>query len=101
VFNNLVKDVSLAAPNQAWAAGITYIRTGGGFPCLALLMDLFSRKIAGYHAGDTPEAEVTVRALELALKDLPDAFFPPLIKTAAAGTARICMLKNSHPAGFR
>jgi transposase InsO family protein len=56
VFHNLVKDMELARPNQAWAADITYIRTGEGFLYLSLLMDLWSRKRAGYHAGDTLEA---------------------------------------------
>jgi putative transposase len=56
VFYNLVKGISLTAPNQVWAADITCIRIDDGFPCLSLLMDLFSRKITGYHAGDTLEA---------------------------------------------
>jgi transposase InsO family protein len=47
VFNNPVKDPALTAPNRAWAADITYIRTDGGFLHSSLIMDLFSRKIAG------------------------------------------------------
>jgi hypothetical protein len=39
VFHNLVKGLELIAPNRAWAADITYIRTGGGFLYLSLLMD--------------------------------------------------------------
>jgi transposase InsO family protein len=76
VFHNLVKDMELSGPNQAWAADITYIRTGEGFLYLSLLMDLFSRKIVGSHAGDTLEAEGAVRALEMALKDLPEGALP-------------------------
>jgi transposase InsO family protein len=76
LFHNLVKDLELTGPNQAWAADITYIRTDGGFLYLSLLTDLWSRKIVGSHAGDNLEAEGAVRALETALKELPKGAFP-------------------------
>jgi transposase InsO family protein len=44
VFRNRVKDMVLTAPNQAWVADITYIRTDGGFLYLSLLMDLWPGK---------------------------------------------------------
>jgi transposase InsO family protein len=71
VFHNPVKDTVLTGPNQAWAADITYIRTDEGFLYLSLLTDMRSRKIASYHAGDTLETEVAVKALETALAQLP------------------------------
>ncbi|MDR1250066.1 MAG: IS3 family transposase, partial [Treponema sp.] len=76
VFHNLVKDMVLTGPNQAWAADITSIRTDEGFLYLSLLMDLWSRKIVGFHTGDTLEAEGAVRALEMALSELPKGAFP-------------------------
>jgi transposase InsO family protein len=76
VFHNLVKDMKLTGPNQAWAADITYIRTDAGFLYLSPLMDLWSRKIVGYHAGDTLEAEGALCALEMALAELPEEAFP-------------------------
>jgi transposase InsO family protein len=76
VFHNLVRDMVLAAPNQAWAADITSIRTDEGFRYLSVLMDLWSRKIVGSHAGDTLEAEGAVHALEMALKELSLGVFP-------------------------
>jgi transposase InsO family protein len=76
VFHNLVKDMVSTGPNQAWAADITYIRTDEGFLYLSLLTDLWSRKIVGFHAGDTLEAEGAVRALETALSGLPEEMFP-------------------------
>jgi transposase InsO family protein len=66
----------LTAPNQAWAADITYIRTDEGFLYLSLLKDMRPGKIAGFHAGDTLEAEGAVRALQMALKELPAGVFP-------------------------
>jgi transposase InsO family protein len=76
VFHNLVKGLEVTAPNQAWAADITSIRTDEGFLYLSLLMDWWSRKIVGYHAGDTLESEGTVRALDMALAELPKGAFP-------------------------
>jgi transposase InsO family protein len=76
VFQNLVKEMALTGPNQAWAADITYIRTDEGFLYLSLLMDLWSRKIVGWHAGDTLETEGAVRALEMALRELPKGALP-------------------------
>jgi transposase InsO family protein len=76
VFHNLVKDLVLTGPHQAWAADITYIRTDEGYPYLSLLMDLWSGKTASFHAGDTLEAEGAVLALEIALKELPKRALP-------------------------
>jgi len=76
VFHNLVRDMTLCGPNQAWAGDITYIRTGEGFLYLSLIMDLWSRKIVGYHAGDTLETEGVLRSLAMALAALPPGAFP-------------------------
>ena len=72
VFTNLVKELVLERPNQAWAGDITYIRTDEGFLYLSLLTDLYSRKIVGFHAGDTLEAEGCLKALDMALAQLPE-----------------------------
>jgi transposase InsO family protein len=71
VFANLVKDRVVSRPNEVWVSDLTYLRTEEGFLYLALVTDKFSRKILGYHCGDTLEAVGCVRALEMALKDLP------------------------------
>jgi transposase InsO family protein len=76
VFHNVVKGMTLASANQVWVGDITYIRTDEGFLYLSLLMDLWSRKIVGYHAGDTLETEGPLRALEMALKELPKGRCP-------------------------
>jgi transposase InsO family protein len=65
-----------AAPNQAWAGDITYIRTDEGFLYLALISDLWPRKIAGCHAGDTLEAEGALAALRMAVAELPPCTKP-------------------------
>jgi len=76
VFRNLVADMELAGPNQAWVSDITYIRTDEGFLYLSLITDAWSRKIVGYHAGDTLETEGCLKALEKAVRELVDGMFP-------------------------
>jgi putative transposase len=67
-YNNLVKDMEVTAPNQVWVSDITYIRTIKGFCYLALITDMYSRKIVGYDISDTLELAGCLRALKKALK---------------------------------
>lgn len=67
-YNNLVKDMEVTAPNQVWVSDITYIRTINGFCYLALITDMFSRKIVGYDISDSLELTGCLRALKRALK---------------------------------
>jgi len=76
VFANLVKDRVVSRPNEVWVSDLTYLRTAESFLYLALVTDKFSRKIVGYHCGDTLEAVGCVRALEMALKELPAGVHP-------------------------
>lgn len=65
--NRLDRDFSASAPNQKWAADITYIPTAEGCLYLAGVVDLFSRKIIGWSMKDTLHADLCVEALEMAL----------------------------------
>jgi putative transposase len=67
-YNNLVKDMEVTAPNQVWVSDITYIRTVGGFCYLALITDMYSRKIVGFDISDSLELSGCLRALQKALK---------------------------------
>ena len=67
-YNNLVKDMEVTAPNQVWVSDITYIRTVNGFCYLALITDMYSRKIVGYDISDSLELAGCLRALKMALK---------------------------------
>jgi transposase InsO family protein len=71
VFLNLVKDKELTAPNQVWASDITYLRKRNGHVYLSLITDMYSRKIVGYHLGESLDTEETLKALKMALKDKP------------------------------
>ena len=67
-YKNLVKDMVVSAPNQVWVSDITYIRTVNGFCYLALITDMYSRKIVGYDISDSLELAGCLRALKLALR---------------------------------
>jgi len=67
-YKNLVKDMDVTNPNQVWVADITYIRTINGFCYLALITDMYSRKIVGYDISDSLELAGCLRALKRALK---------------------------------
>ncbi len=66
-YNNLIKDLKITDPNQVWVSDITYIRTVKGFCYLALVTDLYSRKIVGYDVSDSLELAGCLRALKKAL----------------------------------
>jgi transposase InsO family protein len=76
MYKNLLKDVTLSGPGQAWVSDITYIRTADNFVYLSLITDAYSRKIIGYDCGDTLEATGCMRALKKAMSQLPAGFRP-------------------------
>lgn len=65
--NQLDRQFQQPAPDQAWAADITYIPTDEGWLYLAALIDLCSRKIVGWASGDSLAAPLVCQALEMAL----------------------------------
>jgi transposase InsO family protein len=69
-YNNLIKEVNVTQPNQVWVSDITYIRTIKGFCYLALITDLYSRKIIGYDVSDSLELAGCLRALKIALRHI-------------------------------
>jgi transposase InsO family protein len=76
VFHNLLAGRALLGPNEAWVSDLTYIRTEEGFLYAALIMDAYSRKIVGYHIGDSLESEGCLKALDMALCALPEGKHP-------------------------
>ncbi len=66
-YNNIIKDMEVTRPNQVWVSDITYIRTIKGFCYLALITDMYSRKIVGYDISNSLELKGCVRALNKAV----------------------------------
>lgn len=63
--NVLARDFEADAPNQKWVGDITYLRCIGGWLYLAVIIDLFSRKVVGFAFRKTMEAELPAEALEM------------------------------------
>lgn len=70
VHPNLIQELDVQRVGQVMVADITYIRTLEGFLYLALLTDVFSRKIIGWDLSDSLELEGCLRALKKALRSL-------------------------------
>ena len=57
----------IAAPNRVWAGDITYIRTLEGWLYLAVLLDLFSRRVIGWAMSHRMESKIVLDALQTAV----------------------------------
>jgi transposase InsO family protein len=66
--NVLNRDFRPTAPNKAWAGDITYIKTREGWLYLAVVLDLFSRKVVGWSMEPTLSRELALNALRMALR---------------------------------
>jgi len=55
------------APNQLWVADITYVPTWAGFLYLAVVLDVFSRRIVGWSMASHLRAELVIDALDMAV----------------------------------
>jgi putative transposase len=65
--NRLNQDFSAAAPNQKWVSDFTYIETAEGWLYLAVVLDLFSRRVIGWAMRAKMDTELVETALRMAL----------------------------------
>lgn len=66
-YPNLIKDKTAYQPNRIWASDITYIRILTGFVYLAVILDLYSRKVVGYAISRSLDSELVIQALKSAI----------------------------------
>ncbi len=66
--NLLNRDFTAKGPNQKWLADLTYVPTLAGWLYLAVILDLFSRRIVGWAMSARMTTELTLRALHMALQ---------------------------------
>ena len=66
--NVLQRNFSPAAPNRAWAADITYIRTLEGWLYLAVVLDLYSRRVVGWATSARIDRDLVLAALAMAVE---------------------------------
>jgi len=66
--NILAQDFEAAAPNQKWVADITYLPTLSGWVYLAVVIDLFSRKVVGWEMSERLTTPLVTNALKNAIE---------------------------------
>ena len=97
---NLVRKMVLTGVNQLWAADITYVRLDEAFVYLAVVLDVFSRKVVGWAMADHLRAELAIEALRKALAERNVAGAPlrsGCASTPAEITSSACSLRGSGP----
>lgn len=65
--NVLQQDFNVSRPDQVWATDITYVSTQEGWLYLAVVIDLFARRVVGWSMADHMRSELVLSALDMAL----------------------------------
>ncbi len=66
-YPNLLANLSLRRPNQAWVADITYVRLPSAFIYLACVLDAWSRRCVGWQLSRSIDTHLTLAALDHAI----------------------------------
>ncbi len=64
--NTLNRQFNVGAPDRVWCGDVTYIWTGRCWSYLSVVLDLFARKPVGWALSDSPDSELTSKALTMA-----------------------------------
>jgi len=84
VYPNLAQYVRVSAINQLWVADITYIRLGREFVYLAVVLDVYSRRVVGWSLGRSLQASLPLAALSQAIASRQPG--PSLVHHSDRGT---------------
>ena len=66
--NLLARQFTVAAPNRVWASDVTYVWTREGWLYLAVVLDLFSRRVVGWQLAPRLTRPLVLEALQAALR---------------------------------
>jgi putative transposase len=86
--NLLARDFAPELPNRAWATDITYIATKQGWLYLAVILDLYSRKVVGWSMQPYLDRRLVLAALEMAIASRRPA--PGLVHHSDRGVQYAC-----------
>lgn len=67
-YPNLLQGLEVTRPHQVWCADITYVRLQQQYVYLAILLDVYTRSLVGWHLGRTLSSDLAITALERALQ---------------------------------
>lgn len=65
--NIIAQDFAATGPNQKWGADISYIWTREGWLYLAVVIDLFARRVVGWAVSDRLHRKLALQALQMAI----------------------------------
>lgn len=68
---NLIRELEITRTNQLWVSDITYFKIAEHSTYISFITDAYSHKVVGYHLAETLESIETIKALQMALKQLP------------------------------
>ena len=80
------RDFSAERPNQLWVSDLTYVATWRGFVYVAFVIDVFSRRIVGWHVSTSLTSDLALDALEHAIYDRDNAARGRLIHHSDRGS---------------
>lgn len=63
----LKRNFTVQAPNRVWASDLTYVRTQEGWLYLAVVLDLYSRKVVGWSMASHMKATLVTNAINMAM----------------------------------
>lgn len=64
--NLLARQFAVSGPDQAWVSDLTYLPTGEGWLYLAVVIDLYARKVVGWALSTSLASELVIRAFQMA-----------------------------------
>ena len=64
--NHLNREFAVSAPNRVWCGDITYIWAGMAWVYLAVVVDLYARRVVGWAISNHPDSTLVIKALEMA-----------------------------------
>jgi putative transposase len=67
VYPNLLPNRAVMGLDEVWTVDLTYIRIGNGFVYLAIVVDLYSRRVIGWSVSKRIDGDLAVAALQMAI----------------------------------
>lgn len=88
VYPNLLPQRTVRGLDEVWTADMTYIRIGNGFVYLAVILDLYSRRVIGWGISKRIDGELALSALRMAIASRKPA--PGIIHHSDRGVQYLC-----------
>lgn len=66
--NRLAESAAPTGPNQTWVTDLTYVWTAEGWLYVAVLLDLWSRRVVGWATAETLHTRLAIQALQMAVR---------------------------------